>query len=490
MAGVRRRRAGGDGNLPDGRRRRRLGRAEGIVHSNTFGVRDLASGAPVTAETHFFVASTTKSMTSLLVATLVDDGALAWDQPVREAWPDFRAPTDALTQELRVRDLFGMASGIAEPPALSAFHEGDPTAIELLQSLAVLPVTNPPNTVFFYNNTVYAVGGYLPPLLQQAAPDDLETVYAHLMTERVYRPAGMTAARITDDPRPFVADYATGHAPDFVLGTAAEPFAPVGSYAPVGGTLATLGDMASYVAMQLRRGVAVDGTRVVSAANLAECWNPRIDVPVSPAFDPDAVERRIRHGLDLRELQGRAPARLAQRRHRRVLRSHRLSPGGEHRHCHPDQHRAAAARAVLRPIRRESAPGGPVRPQPGGQRRHRRPVPGRRAGVGAASRAGAPGRSGGDRPYLGHYEKGWSLAFDAEGALRLRQSSRAIRIMAMDDGSYVMAGGVLPGQAIRLSRDGAGMPRLAIQDVETVRWTGGPASWDVPAGGSAATPTP
>ena len=93
-------------------------------------------------------------------------------------------------------------------------------------------------------------------------------------------------------------------------------------------------------------------------------------------------------------------------------------------------------------------------------------------------------------PYLGHYEKGWSLAFDAEGALRLRQSSRAIRVMAMPDGSYVMAGGVLPGQAIRLSRDGAGMPRLAIQDVETVRWTGGPASWDVPAGGSAATPTP
>ena len=100
----------------------------GIRSGRGFGLRDLATGAPVTPDTHFFVASTTKSMSSLLVATLVDDGALAWDQPVREVWPDFRAPTDELTNTLRVRDLLGMDTGIGEPPALSAFHQGDVTA--------------------------------------------------------------------------------------------------------------------------------------------------------------------------------------------------------------------------------------------------------------------------------------------------------------------------------------------------------------------------
>ena len=138
--------------------------ADGIDHRNTYGVRDLTSGAPVTPDTHFLVGSTTKSMSSLLVATHVDDGALAWDQPVREVWPDFRAPSDALTRELRVRDLFGMASGLGEP-ASTVLHFGDLTADELLRSIVDLPVDHPPNVQFFYNNTLYAAGGYLPPLL-------------------------------------------------------------------------------------------------------------------------------------------------------------------------------------------------------------------------------------------------------------------------------------------------------------------------------------
>ncbi len=163
----------------------------GIRYHRGFGVRDQASVALVTPETHFSVASTTKSMSSLLVATSVDDGTFSWDQPVREVWPDFRAPMDELTASLRVRDLLGMDTGIGEPPALSSFHQGDVTAAELVRSLAALPVTDPPHTKYFYNNTVYAAGGYLPALVQGDAEDELETVFARLMAERVYRPAGM-----------------------------------------------------------------------------------------------------------------------------------------------------------------------------------------------------------------------------------------------------------------------------------------------------------
>jgi len=127
--------------------------ADGIDHRNTYGVRELTNGAPFTPDTHCLVGSTTKSMSSLLVATLVDDGALAWDQPVREVWPDFRAPSDALTRELRVRDMFGMASGIGEPES-TVLHFGDPTAGELLRSIVDLPIDSPPNSQFFYNNTL------------------------------------------------------------------------------------------------------------------------------------------------------------------------------------------------------------------------------------------------------------------------------------------------------------------------------------------------
>ena len=43
-------------------------------------------GRSVTTDTHFLVASTTKSMSSLLVATFVDEGLFGWDQMVVHVW--------------------------------------------------------------------------------------------------------------------------------------------------------------------------------------------------------------------------------------------------------------------------------------------------------------------------------------------------------------------------------------------------------------------
>jgi CubicO group peptidase (beta-lactamase class C family) len=260
----------------------------GISHSRTFGVRDRATGAPVTPQTLFRIGSATKSMTALLVATFVDEKLLGWDQRVVKVWPEFRAPSDALTSKLRVRDLMGMATGLGEQGRI-ALHYDDPGALELLQLLANLPVLTPPYTTWYYNNPVFASAGYLPPLLQGVGADELEGAYARLMQERVFGPVGMATARLGDDPRPYTADYATGYAPDLVEGVAAEPWVPLGSTMPAGGVLASLTDMAAHVRMQLRRGESAGGMRVVSSRNLEECWRPHVDVPRAPTDGPSLV---------------------------------------------------------------------------------------------------------------------------------------------------------------------------------------------------------
>jgi CubicO group peptidase (beta-lactamase class C family) len=447
----------------------------GVRSGRGFGLRDLATGAPVTPDTHFFVASTTKSMSSLLVATLVDDGALAWDQPVREVWPDFRAPTDELTNTLRVRDLLGMDTGIGEPPALSAFHQGDVTAGELVRSVAALPVTNPPGATYFYNNTVYAAGGYLPALIQGASVDDLETSYVRLMEERVYRPAGMSTARITDDPRPFVTDYATGYGPDFMQGTAAQPYAPVGSYAPVGGTLASLTDMAAYVTMQLNEGVSGSGGRVVSAANLAECWVPHIDLPTSPELDPDLVTAG--YGMGWIGQTYRDGRRL-------VWHNGGIDGFSTFIGFFPDDDLGLVVLTNIGPLPRGlyfstyvvnlllSAQFGlnvgvneTVLAQYQAAEQHLTDL----------TVQANPVDAGAIAPYLGYYEKGWRLGFDADDTLRLQQSSRDIPLLAMPNGDYVMASGVLPGNPVRFSRTADGIQWLEIQDIETVRWSSEPA---------------
>ena len=164
-------------------------------------MRDLASGQPVTPRTRFRNGSITKSMTALLLATLVDEGVFGWDDRVVDLWPEFEAPTPELTQSLRLRDLLGMASGIAESTDLSLaaveffMSDGTVSAGDVLRSVAALPVIAPPDTTFSYNNTLYAAAVYLGLLAQGTAAEMLEETYAAQVQQRVLSQLGWATRR-------------------------------------------------------------------------------------------------------------------------------------------------------------------------------------------------------------------------------------------------------------------------------------------------------
>ena len=443
--------------------------ADDVLYTSTHGVRDRATWEPVTNDTHFLVASTTKSMSSLLVATYVDEGLLGWDQLVIDAWSGFRAPTDELTKSVKVRDLLGMATGIDEPPAMS-MHQGVPTAAQLLQSVVNLPVSHPLNENFFYNNTVYAVGGYLPALAQGVALEDLDAAYFQQMHERVFGPVGMATATIADDPRGVVARYAAGYGPDLRGRSTQLPYGPVGSYAPVGGGLASLIDMTAYVRLQLRQGTSITGATVVSAANLAECHNGHIAMQWSPELDPDVTASAYAMGwinqtyndgtalvwhnggidgfttfigflpernIGLVVLNSMNPSNIGPLFYAAVLDaliSERfgLNQGvGEKVDAAYDQTMEA-----LRATWDQS-----------------RPVD--RAAV---------------APFLGEYQNGYRLAF-AGSELQVINGPRVMPLRAMPDGSYVMSGGLVLGAPVQLTTGPDGSMRMEIVGIERVQRT-------------------
>jgi len=264
-----------------------------IVFNRGFGVRDLASGQPVTPRTRFRNGSITKSMTALLLATLVDEGVFSWDDRVVDLWPDFEAPTPELTQSLRLRDLLGMASGIAESTDLSLaaveflLSAGTVSAMDVLRSVSALPVIAPPNTTFSYNNTLYAAAVYLGLLAQGTAAEMLEETFAAQVQQRVFTPIGMADAAILDDPRPLGDDYAVGYTQDIFGDPSPLPFISLAGIAPAGSGLASATDMARYLITQMHHGVAPDGTRVVSATNIDEMHRPGITLEPTALLPSD-----------------------------------------------------------------------------------------------------------------------------------------------------------------------------------------------------------
>jgi len=77
-----------------------------------YGFRDVEKKLPVTSNTLFAIGSTTKAFTTFLIGTLVDEGKLGWDKPVREFLPEFRLSDPRTTELITPRDLLTHRSGL------------------------------------------------------------------------------------------------------------------------------------------------------------------------------------------------------------------------------------------------------------------------------------------------------------------------------------------------------------------------------------------
>ncbi|MBZ0288746.1 MAG: beta-lactamase family protein, partial [Anaerolineae bacterium] len=106
-----------------------------VVYAEGFGERDLEAGAPFTTATRFRIGSTTKSLTSLLIAQLVDEGLLTWDTPVTDLLPEFATADPERTAQMKLRDLMGMGSGLVSSN-VDGLYWGDWDVDALLEAVA------------------------------------------------------------------------------------------------------------------------------------------------------------------------------------------------------------------------------------------------------------------------------------------------------------------------------------------------------------------
>src|SRR5262245_24252829 len=61
---------------------------KGVVYQGAFGVADVATGRPLTADALFRIASMTKAITSTALMQLVEQGKLTLDDPVEQHLPE------------------------------------------------------------------------------------------------------------------------------------------------------------------------------------------------------------------------------------------------------------------------------------------------------------------------------------------------------------------------------------------------------------------
>lgn len=244
-----------------------------IEFLKTYGVTDIDSGAPVTPDTQFRIASLSKGFASSLAALAVMEGKLSLDAPVTQFAPAL-ALANGAEKSLTMAHVLSHRTGLP-PNAYDNLLEAGvaPDAI-LPQYRKVKPIC-PVGQCYAYQNITYDIAG-------RALASVYAAPYDALVETRLFAPLGMRTASLGLDRLAASGDWARPHRRERSKpGEAAPPpwraidvKTPYYDVPAAGGVNASIADMAQWLKAQMG---GAPGVLPAEALNLVHA--PQVNTP-------------------------------------------------------------------------------------------------------------------------------------------------------------------------------------------------------------------
>lgn len=239
-----------------------------VLYARGFGFSDLGTCSPVTADTGFYLLSTTKSFTGMTAAVLQEDGVVDLDQSLAHYFPDLQNVEGINWGQVSVRSLLTHGKTFSNSTInYRTFAPGNLPDDQLLDVLQTFSDPKPPT--FEYSNTGYVLAGYV---MQTVTG----TSWRDLLTEKIFTPLGMANTTATmaealtrDYARPYYRDPDGKMVPGFQK-TDSQMHA-------AGGVVSTANDLGRWLIANLDQG-RIDGHQVLPARAVRQAHVPQIQL--------------------------------------------------------------------------------------------------------------------------------------------------------------------------------------------------------------------
>jgi CubicO group peptidase (beta-lactamase class C family) len=256
------------------------------VYFERFGVRDVASQLPMTADSIFRLYSMSKPVTSVAAMMLVEDGKLRLDDPVSKYIPDFAdvkvgverrgepaLALEPLNRPITIEDLLRHTSGLTygfygdsavrKLYANSDLFDGDFDNARFVERIAKLPLAEQPGTLWDYGHSTDVLGRVVEVISGQSL--------FGFEKQRLLDPLGMTetAFYVADAAqRPRVAEPMPDDRFARPVAGIRDPILPRAWESGGAGMVGTIGDYARFAQMLLNGGT-LDGRRYLKPETIA-----------------------------------------------------------------------------------------------------------------------------------------------------------------------------------------------------------------------------
>jgi CubicO group peptidase (beta-lactamase class C family) len=265
-----------------------------VVFVKGYGTKEAGGKEPVTADTLFEIASTSKAFTTTALAMLATDKKLAFDDPVRRHVPYFRLSDMCADANVTLRDIVSHRTGLSRHDEL--WDDTPLTREEVVRSMAHISPSKPFRSAYQYQNIMFIAAG-------EAIAQASGMSWEDFMRTRVFEPLKMTRT-VTSDSAWAAADHATGHEYDWKTGS-------IGAKRPIdttsissGGALKSCArDMANWLRFQLAEG-SFEGKQLVDPELLAETRQPHTVLRVDREVHPETHVQSYAMGWNVQDYRG------------------------------------------------------------------------------------------------------------------------------------------------------------------------------------------
>jgi CubicO group peptidase (beta-lactamase class C family) len=241
-----------------------------VVYLKGQGIQKIGRKDPVTPDTVFPIASCTKGFTTAALASLVGEGKIDWDDPVRKHVPTFHLADPTSDADVRLRDLLCHRTGVRGHDFL--WYRAPWDQDEAIRRIGLVKGDKPFRTALQYQSIMFMVAG-------KAIESATKTPWSEIVAKRFLDPLEMRNTWFTTIEAEKTKDIASPHRRN-----EKGEVAPTERYQEetpnsASSMHSSARDLAQWVRFQLGDG-AWKGNRLLSKKNLDEMHTPQIALRV------------------------------------------------------------------------------------------------------------------------------------------------------------------------------------------------------------------
>ena len=257
-----------------------------VVLAKGYGLRNIQVNSPVTADTIFAIGSSTKAFTTMAMGVLVEEGKLAWDEPVTKYLPKFALKDEVAGKRMTPRDLVTHRSGLPRHDLM--WYNAKLSRPELVARLPYLEPNEDFREKFQYQNLMFLTAGHL-------TAEVAGTTWEDVIRTRILDPIGMKNSNFAVSESQKGSDFATPYT--LKDKTAVDvPFRVIDTMGPAGSINSSVNDMSKWLQVNLGGG-AIEGRRIVAARQVQDMHQPQMVIQSFPGLSDDPEIQQPSYGL-------------------------------------------------------------------------------------------------------------------------------------------------------------------------------------------------